>query len=420
MRTPDGQTVFRKAHDKDNPYVIVDKTIFEEPTASWKAKGLMGYLLSRPNDWIVYMSDLQKRATDGAASVRGAVRELEKLGYLTRVRIRSEAGVFSGYEIGVHETPVPESERTWKPTKKELEKAKPNQVRLSTCGLPAGGLSTSGEPHTTNIDLTHNDLTNIAGEKTPPAPPVENPSEQEIATYSEQGSPAEIIRSISGEESNTTTINAESQQEPESMPVQNSECAAPRTVAQILGQPEPEDKPKVYGDPVAHGMAIARAREGITDLAHEDVIKAHCLISGLDFEQQPPGILKKWDTWITATKPKITRKPYISDEQFIARLQMLAKSPNALWLFKIGGPLAGGPYYPPEKMAAQLAAVGRQPEKGEKNANSTKQENGRELHEATRSLTIPEQVARACWRINNGFDARTGEKVPDMQFAATG
>ena len=44
------KTVLRKPHDKEHPYVVVSKTVFEEPNVTWKAKGLMGYLLSRPGD----------------------------------------------------------------------------------------------------------------------------------------------------------------------------------------------------------------------------------------------------------------------------------------------------------------------------------------------------------------------------------
>lgn len=100
------QTIFRRAKDKDNPYVMIDRTVFENPDVSWKAKGLMGYLLSRPDDWDVRMGDLVKRSTNGMESVRSAVKELEHHGYLVRCREHLDNGRFQ-WNITVHEVPVP-------------------------------------------------------------------------------------------------------------------------------------------------------------------------------------------------------------------------------------------------------------------------------------------------------------------------
>ena len=99
------KTVLRKPHDKEHPYVVVSKTVFEEPNVTWKAKGLMGYLLSRPDDWTVRMGDLVKRSRDGMASVRTTVNELIDHGYMTRERIQTDHGWFQ-WTIEVYETPI--------------------------------------------------------------------------------------------------------------------------------------------------------------------------------------------------------------------------------------------------------------------------------------------------------------------------
>lgn len=108
----ENRTIFRRAKDKENPFVMIDKTIFEDEAISWKAKGLMGYLLSRPDDWVVRMADLKKRSTDGRHATRTAVQELEGAGYLTRYRERDEQGQFVRFVVEVHEVPVPEEQRT--------------------------------------------------------------------------------------------------------------------------------------------------------------------------------------------------------------------------------------------------------------------------------------------------------------------
>lgn len=86
------QTIFRVMHDPENPYVIMDKRPLEKPYLSWKAKGLLAYLLSRPDDWKVRLGDLVKRSSDGGFATRQALRELQEAGHAKQVIVRSEDG----------------------------------------------------------------------------------------------------------------------------------------------------------------------------------------------------------------------------------------------------------------------------------------------------------------------------------------
>jgi hypothetical protein len=70
-------TIFRVIHDKDNPYVVINKTAIENPSLSFKAKGILAYLMSRPDGWEVSVADLVNRSVDGKASVRAGLQELE-------------------------------------------------------------------------------------------------------------------------------------------------------------------------------------------------------------------------------------------------------------------------------------------------------------------------------------------------------
>lgn len=85
-------TICRVEHDKDNPYVMLNKTIAEDETISWKAKGLWLYAMSKRDDWQFYMADLLKKSPDGRGSVRAGLKELEKAGYLQRSRVRNSDG----------------------------------------------------------------------------------------------------------------------------------------------------------------------------------------------------------------------------------------------------------------------------------------------------------------------------------------
>ena len=98
------QTIFRVVHNPNNPYVIVDKRIFEKPYMSWKAKGLLVYLLSRPDDWTVRLGDLAKRSTDKMHASRQALRELLLVGHARQVEYRTTGGRTSHCRTGVSPT----------------------------------------------------------------------------------------------------------------------------------------------------------------------------------------------------------------------------------------------------------------------------------------------------------------------------
>jgi DnaD/phage-associated family protein len=78
--------------------------VIENPKLSWKAKGLLAYLLSRPDNWTVRFGDLVKRAPDGAHTIRGAMKELRKAGHVKVVAER-EGGRVKQWIYTVHESP---------------------------------------------------------------------------------------------------------------------------------------------------------------------------------------------------------------------------------------------------------------------------------------------------------------------------
>lgn len=107
-------TLFRAKHDKENPYVIVNKTILKEKQMSWKAKGIWLYAFSRPDDWTFRLCDLLKQSSDGKDSVTSGLHELEKYGYLKRNRFRNEDGRFA-----------PDAEWTFFETPQKIEADEP-------------------------------------------------------------------------------------------------------------------------------------------------------------------------------------------------------------------------------------------------------------------------------------------------------
>lgn len=98
------ETIF-KIHKRENPFVQIDKNLLFDTEISWKAKGILAYLLSRPTDWQVYENEIVKHSTDGRDSVRSGIKELIAGGYIERFERRNEKGHFRGYEYNVYEAP---------------------------------------------------------------------------------------------------------------------------------------------------------------------------------------------------------------------------------------------------------------------------------------------------------------------------
>lgn len=97
---------FRVLKDKDNPYILINKIFIHDERLSLKAKGLMSYFLSRPDDWEFYSSEIEKNCKDGEKAIRTAITELEKAGYITRKFKKDENGKFKGgYDYTIFELP---------------------------------------------------------------------------------------------------------------------------------------------------------------------------------------------------------------------------------------------------------------------------------------------------------------------------
>src|SRR5215471_12048563 len=67
---------------------MVDNAMIRDKRLSWKAKGILTYLLGRQEGWRVQVSDIMERATDGETAVRGGLQGLRTFGYAKLEEIR--------------------------------------------------------------------------------------------------------------------------------------------------------------------------------------------------------------------------------------------------------------------------------------------------------------------------------------------
>jgi hypothetical protein len=76
--------------------------MFQDRSISPKAKGVLGYLLSLPNDWKVYHKQLMYALNIGEEYLNSAIEELINAGYIRRSRQRVK-GVFQPYSYEIAE-----------------------------------------------------------------------------------------------------------------------------------------------------------------------------------------------------------------------------------------------------------------------------------------------------------------------------
>jgi len=144
----------------ENPFVMIDKYGVNDEHLSWKAKGILVYLLSKPDDWTVRVEDLVKRAKDGRDAVKAGLRELEDNGYLSRHQHRGEKGKFGEIEYIVYERPLTIETEKFKPQTEIPSTDKNTANGNSVSGKSVDGKTVNGKSNTTNNDLTKKELTN--------------------------------------------------------------------------------------------------------------------------------------------------------------------------------------------------------------------------------------------------------------------
>ena len=101
-----------KRSKRTHPFVTIDKSILLNQQLSWKAKGILCYLLSLPDDWQIYITELTKHSTDGRTSTTSAMNELIKAGYIKRIQLKNDNGRFDGVEYHVHDEPMFDSPKS--------------------------------------------------------------------------------------------------------------------------------------------------------------------------------------------------------------------------------------------------------------------------------------------------------------------
>lgn len=142
---------------RPSSYVMMDKTFLYDTRLTWKAKGILAYLFSKPDNWKVIVGDIVKQSTDGKYAVYNGLTELQKYGYYRRQPIRDAKGMFRYWESIVYEIPELAEQETAEriDTAETLE----NTASYPFPSFPEMGNPDMGNPYLGNRDDNKNDST---------------------------------------------------------------------------------------------------------------------------------------------------------------------------------------------------------------------------------------------------------------------
>lgn len=98
-------TIVRSARRQH--FLVIGHEALEDVRLSWAARGLLTYLLSRPDNWRIRVEHLRQQAPSGRDVIYKLLNELRRHGYVLRDYARDGHGRIRGTFYYVHETPPP-------------------------------------------------------------------------------------------------------------------------------------------------------------------------------------------------------------------------------------------------------------------------------------------------------------------------
>ena len=154
--------------NKNVNYTVMSNHHLQDKRLSLKAKGLLSYMLSLPDDWDYSLKGLTVGCKDGLDSVRTAVLELEEHGYVRRQKVRNAKGQIIDYDYQVYESPVEDAPAV---LGKEGEPSDPSaskspKSRMKPCSSPFLDFPNLAEPNLEKATQqnTKRQSTNLSGQ----------------------------------------------------------------------------------------------------------------------------------------------------------------------------------------------------------------------------------------------------------------
>ncbi len=160
MSNPQGGII--RTVRRSGEYFTTPKDPFNDDNLSFGARGILAYIFSKPNDWVLRNDDLYRQSPAGRTAIDRMLKELKDNYYLYREKRQDEAGGALIWVTTVYEFPEDHPEY---PTSQDDKKTESNdypKVQNPTVGKPdsrktrSSGIPIVGKPD----DILTNELTN--------------------------------------------------------------------------------------------------------------------------------------------------------------------------------------------------------------------------------------------------------------------
>jgi len=127
---------------KRERFTVVNRSTVNDDNLSFRARGILVWLLDKPDDWTCNSETLAAQGKEGRDAIRTALAELEEHGYLERNKRQDDKGQWST-EWVIHETPDAGKPVAGSPVLGKpgpiTEDCKPNTETERTPPTPQGG-----------------------------------------------------------------------------------------------------------------------------------------------------------------------------------------------------------------------------------------------------------------------------------------
>jgi len=98
----------KRAPRPQSNFTIICNTVLRDNNLSFRARGILANILSRPDNWRTDADTLARESKDGRTAILTALKELELAGYLVRRKYQNEKGHWQT-ESTIYDKPQPKS-----------------------------------------------------------------------------------------------------------------------------------------------------------------------------------------------------------------------------------------------------------------------------------------------------------------------
>jgi len=88
-----------------NHFTIISNEVLRDSRLSFKARGLLACILSRPDNWRTTADSLAKESKEGRTAILSGLQELKDIGYMIQTKHRDEKGKWA-WESTVYDKPI--------------------------------------------------------------------------------------------------------------------------------------------------------------------------------------------------------------------------------------------------------------------------------------------------------------------------